>query len=492
MKNFKPIYVVLFTLGVFILLSPLVYFAPKDGWEIWGTKIKFLTQNEFFHPKKQEMKDITKIIADVDTTSIEEDKQQNFLQHQNGSNGNLGSPNGGSVGTESKTQLHLSSQAKENLIALFQALESLSENKEKAHILHYGDSQIEGDRMTAYIRQRLQSQFGGNGPGLIPAVNVYQTNTFIQRYSPNFVRYTCFGGTKLANKKYGVLGSAGRFLNDIKDSTGKKISSTNEGWIEISPGKMAYKRAKEYNNVKLYYTDCKEKCGLKVFQNGSLIHEDTLISDGKYHVLPLTFPSSPGKLRYVFNSLNSPVICGFSLEGDFGVQVDNIAMRGCSGTIFGSMDHQTLTQMEGDLNNRLVIMQFGGNAMPSMKDSSSVRRYARQLESHVRLAKKLNPNAMVILIGPSDMSVFSNGIYETYPLLPYCVEQLKKVAENQSAGYWDLFAAMGGKNSMPSWVAQGLASKDYIHFSHHGASIASQLFYEALIAEYGKWKAEIQ
>jgi hypothetical protein len=43
---------------------------------------------------------------------------------------------------------------------------------------------------------------------------------------------------------------------------------------------------------------------------------------------------------------------------------------------------------------------------------------------------------------------------------------------------------------MPSWVSQGLAGKDYIHFTPRGASYASQLLYDAFIAEYAKWVEE--
>jgi hypothetical protein len=38
-------------------------------------------------------------------------------------------------------------------------------------------------------------------------------------------------------------------------------------------------------------------------------------------------------------------------------------------------------------------------------------------------------------------------------------------------------------------VDQGLAGRDYIHFTNKGASIASQLFFDALAAEYVRWKA---
>jgi hypothetical protein len=490
LKAYKPIYVVLFLASILLVLTPLVYFAPKDGWKIGGTHFHFLTQEEFLHPKKQQKTDITKLVADVDTASIELDEPSDLLKHQNASDGSLGAPSGGTLSAESRTQLVLNEGARNELIKFFQELDKVASEKSKIHLLHYGDSQIEGDRMTGYIRQRLQSQFGGNGPGLIPATNVYTTNTFKQTFSSNFMRYTCYGGAKLKNRRYGTLGSAARFTEENYDTTALKSASIQEGWIEIEPHRMAYKRAKTYNNVKLFYTSCIKPCGLKVYQNGKMIHEDSLITDGKYHSIGLSFATTPGKLKYVFSSSISPTICGFSLEGDYGVQVDNIGMRGCSGNVFGSIDGTSFSRMNAELNSKLVILQFGGNSVPYFKDSSGVRRYAKQFQNHVKIMKRANPGAMVVVIGPSDMSYMSNGIYETYPLLPYCVDQMKKVAGKENAAYWDLFSAMGGKNSMPSWVDQGLAGIDYIHFTHRGASIASQLFYEAFIAEYAKWKSE--
>ncbi|MFT6964701.1 MAG: hypothetical protein ACJAWV_004443, partial [Flammeovirgaceae bacterium] len=39
-------------------------------------------------------------------------------------------------------------------------------------IVHYGDSQIEGDRITEYLRNRLQKRFGGCGVGMIPPTEI--------------------------------------------------------------------------------------------------------------------------------------------------------------------------------------------------------------------------------------------------------------------------------------------------------------------------------
>lgn len=489
MKNYKPIHVFLFTLAVFFILSSVSFFIPKGGWKIGATNIRFLSWQKAIHPTPKKSKDITKYIQKVDTSMIQELSLDSLLKHKN-VKGSMGKPSGGKLITESATKISLTESGLIKLHEFFKKLDQVAHSGKKIRVLHYGDSQIEGDRMTAYIRQRIQEQFGGNGPGLVPTVNVYNTMSFKQSYSPNFIRYTVFGGEKLKSKRYGVMGSAGRFTPEYFDSAEIAAQTTfKEAWIEIEPSQTSYSRSKKYNNVNLFYTSCQASCSVKIFQQGNLIHEDSLQTDGKYHVLPISFEASAGKLKYVFSSKISPTILGFSLEGNLGVQVDNIAMRGSDGTFFGNLDQQLLGKMYEDLNVELIIMQFGGNSVPLLKDSSSARNYAKRFKGQLQAIKRIRPSVTILVIGPSDMSQFYEGVYETYPYLPILVQSMKKVSIDTGAGYWDLYEAMGGLNSMPSWVERGLAGQDYIHFSSRGASIVSQLFYEAFAVEYAKWKS---
>ena len=460
---------------------------PKEGIKIAGVQFNYLTPEKFFNPKKQEIVDISDLVADVDTSLVIE---PDLIQHRNDSTGQMGAPNGGELSINNSTIIHLTEKGKEQLASFFQKMKTAATSKKKVHILHYGDSQIEGDRMTGFIRERIQNQFGGNGPGLVPSLNVYNTFAFNQSVSENFKRYTCFGGDKLSSKKYGVMASAARFTPEYTDSLERSLQTEiKKGWIEISASSRAYSRARNFNTVKLFYNSCIKPCAITVYENGAIIHQDSLIADGAYHVFKLSFAQTPGKLKFEFASAISPNISNFSLEGDYGVQVSNIGLRGSSGTIFGAMDRGVTNSAINDLNTELIIMQFGGNSVPSFTDSTSVRNYASYFKGQLNRLRSMRPSAAIIVIGPSDMSMLTEGVYETYPLLPYCVEQMKKVSLEFGAGYWDLFDAMGGKNSMPAWVDKGLAGKDYIHFSNKGASIASQLFYDALIAEYVKWNS---
>ncbi|MEY4973800.1 MAG: hypothetical protein RLZZ55_587 [Bacteroidota bacterium] len=481
MQQIRPYKVLLFLILVLSLLCIPSYFIPSTGVKWLGVNWKFLPFERIWVAKKQVKKNIDQIVKSADTASINEG-----IKHNGQSNGKVGLPEGGSSNYAADHPLYLSQAAATNLARFFTALEAAASG-EKISIFHYGDSQIEGDRMTGYIRQRLQQQFGGVGPGFIPAFNVYQTQSFKQRVSPNFKRYTAFWPPKMGSRKYGALLSSATFG---LDSSKSQQQLPTDAWIEIEPSAAAFGRARTYSQVKCFYNSCFKSCAVKVYEGSKLIHEDSLIADGAAHVLPLSFDHTPSKLRYVFSSIKSPIFTGFSLEGDIGVQVNNVAMRGSSGHDLSSSDAQLFSQMHKQANTKLIILQFGGNSVHAFKDSSGVRYYVGALKNRILYLKKTVPDAAIVLIGPSDMSRLNEGVFESFPLLPYTVDRMRKMCAEQGVAFWDLFSAMGGLNSMPAWVSQGLAGKDYVHFSPRGASIASQHFYEALMTAYTEWASK--
>ena len=60
---------------------------------------------------------------------------------------------------------------------LFQKLQTLQKNKSgKINIVHVGDSHIQADFFTGYMRKKLQSQFGNGGRGLVFPYSLAKTN----------------------------------------------------------------------------------------------------------------------------------------------------------------------------------------------------------------------------------------------------------------------------------------------------------------------------
>lgn len=486
MREYKPINVLFFLLLTCVILLPLVYFAPSDGYVIFGQRFKFLTWEKLLTPKEQEKLDLDfleeVVVSDINDETF--DTQLDSTQTE------LGLPTKSPIlAVASQTHLEQNDLAKKNLNTFFSKLKHVAHKKEKISVFHYGDSQIEGDRMTAFIRQRLQSQFGGAGPGLIPAINVYSTISFGHNYSENFNRKIIFGKEKLSSKKYGAMLSAATFQ---LDTLAKKDGRPTEAWIELTPSTKGYSRCKAFTNVNLFYNDCIDTCTIDIYVNDELMQQDSLLTDGRAHKLLLKLDKTPGKLKLVFRSKTSPTINGISLEGDVGLQMNNVAMRGSSGTQFSSVDYESISFMHRELNTKLVILQFGGNSIPFFKDSSGVRSYARRLKRQIQFMKKCTPNAAIIVIGPSDMSQLQEGIYETFHLIPYCIEQMRKETLSVGGSYWDLYNAMGGKDSMYAWVENKLAGQDYVHFTTKGAKKASQMFYDAFIDAYNTWDKGIK
>jgi len=51
---------------------------------------------------------------------------------------------------------------------LVRALRRVAKEGGSLRVLHFGDSQIEGDRMTSLLREYFQKRFGGEGPSIQP------------------------------------------------------------------------------------------------------------------------------------------------------------------------------------------------------------------------------------------------------------------------------------------------------------------------------------
>ena len=75
------------------------------------------------------------------------------------------------------------------------------------------------------------------------------------------------------------------------------------------------------------------------------------------------------------------------------------------------------------------------------------------------------------MTGPLQLEGKSEQVYE----LP-CTVTLA-----EGAAYWDLYAVMGGKNSMSQWVRHGYAGPDYVLFTPAGAKIVGETLSRSLL-----------
>ena len=163
-------------------------------------------------------------------------------------------------------------------------------------------------------------------------------------------------------------------------------------------------------------------------------------------------------------------IYGLSFESPTGFHADNVAMRGASGMMFSKMNDEQFAQSLRREEYQLIVLQFGGNAVPYLKDAAHAKRFARALGRQLGHVQRLYPNATYMYIGPSDMARKEGLEMKSYPLIKVEKAPTRR-GDAQGAGYWDLYDVMGGEGSMVQWVEaeEPLAVKDYIHFTPKGA-----------------------
>ena len=369
---------------------------------------------------------------------------------------------------------------------LYAFFKGLTENKDLVRIIHYGDSQLEGDRVTSYFRNRLQSKFGGSGMGMFAVVEVNNGSTSIQKsYSDNWNRYTLFGrkNASLLHKHFGALLSYSRFTYQLKDSM-RNDSTMHEAWINLRKSSNAFTLARKYRQCKLIYGYNKKAVALECYKNDSLFKTETLPASNDYQILTYNFENTPNDITFKFKGKDSPNIFAISLDDTKGIAVDNVPLRGSSGLDFTRSDLNLLKRMYDEMNVKMVILQFGVNVAPNIV--SDYTFYENWFYSQLKAIKRICPDMAIVVIGISDMSRKTGNSYESFPNIEKIRDAQKKAAFKANCAFWDLYQAMGGKNSMPSWVLAkpSLASKDFTHFNYNGAKIVSEMFSNAFLNEY--------
>lgn len=365
----------------------------------------------------------------------------------------------------------------------FDNIFSLFENAKTAgktyRIVHYGDSQIEMDRITSILRQKMQEIFGGSGPNMIPARQTVPSISISQRASGDLTRYTLYGDSttqRAPHKRYGVMTQFSQTHSQGNISFSKTSHS------------QAQDNVKNIRRVSLLIGNNSSNFSatLKCDDRDPLKRQREANSGASLITWDLPFNIKRGSIT----TNGQAEIYAVLLDGGPGVCVDNIPLRGCSGTIFTRMDKKVLAESFRLLNTRLIILQFGGNRMPSIHSTKNIVRYMGEIEKQIAFFREIVPEATLLFIGPSDMSRSYNGKMETWKNLPELNDSLKAMALRNNMAYWDMFHVMGGEGSMAQYVkhSPALASRDYIHFSFIGAQKIGTALAKSMTTYYDFYK----
>ncbi|MBP7195671.1 MAG: hypothetical protein KBA79_07660 [Candidatus Cloacimonetes bacterium] len=390
-------------------------------------------------------------------------------------------------------------------------LQALKSGKnQQLRIAYFGDSIIEGDLVSGRLRKNLQDFAGGNGVGLVGMTSIVNKfrKTIIHDFSTNWeaVSFMSKSSTPLGimghtfiprswqNVETTIIPTAESSSTDTvaSDSSAtetvpvpkkvtRKVSVSGPAWVQYqgvnTPGGAA-----SFEHIRLFYSQALENSSVRVIYDGGEARTVSLSPGNDVQVLDLSPAAPVKKLRLEFSSGHPIHVYGVSFDAPTGVYVDNISIRGYSGMYFNRIPGDLLRGFQRALNYDLVILQYGENV-----SNARVTDYDFYRKGMVRSIKHLQdamPGVPFLIISAHDRSIRKDMGYSTSPDIPILIKAQSEAAQETGSAFWNLFAEMGGMNSMPSWVnaSPALAGKDYTHFTIAGANKVGEMLSNLILS----------
>lgn len=462
----KPRQLVLFFFSVLAGLALLCVCFPPDGFPLGGgIQLRFPSLTEVMggHTEPEEIYEEEDTLLDLTPEELLQMRQEALNAKQIEEFRTYCETNAARIYMPDNDETYLD--------GLWETLQLAS--TKHVRIMHYGDSQIECDRITSLLRQKFQEEFGGIGVGLVPALQTIPTFTLHSSIIPDDVpQYLSYGPAdkRGTSNFYGPLS---RVTHIPEHATIRLVGIGGKDYslasrfsritvITRSPATVLLRIGEEGEAQEIPFSSGGEPCFYSISM-GRAISKATLEVEGETDIL------------------------GIQLDGQTGVSMDNIPMRGSSGSNLMTISRSSLRPFFNRENVALVILQFGGNSMPYLTNSTKLHEFKESTKQLIRTFQQLAPEAKVLFIGPADMARNGeNGELESYPILPALNDSIRAAANEAGAAFWNMYAAMGGKGSIIRWVNANpqLAGEDYIHFTPLGAKKIAQLLYDTLHLYY--------
>lgn len=409
----------------------------------------------------------------------------------------------------------------ENEKVLKPFLEKLNKDQ-VTQILFIGDSHIQADHLTGYLRKKFQDQYGDAGRGMVFPYQVANTNGAEDFTSVSNQPWETF---RLVHeqKVFPQIGAAGFVIGNKEDS-----------FLEIS-----FKNPEDSFDKVLIYNDSKmnggsfslysEKQSLKDFvqkKNENLNH--TAISGQTFHEIVSKYNTTTTKLRalngdkilnpkegsiykvernflqynpdfeqniekigtYKFTNSKTEVdfkspqnvfllktnnpqgntFYGFQFLKNInkGVVFNTVGVNGATYSDFLKFPLQLdqLSKMKSDV----LIIALGTNEAFGKVEKEEFQKNVTEVISRFRM---VNKNIPILLIGPPD------NLPKTARTLQV-ISWIEESAQQNNSAFFNLFEATGGKGSFKKAQARKEASGDGVHYLKPGYENQAEAIWKAI------------
>lgn len=340
-------------------------------------------------------------------------------------------------------------------------------------ILHYGDSPVTADSITADARSILQAQFGDAGHGflLITKPWAWYGHRGVELRGH---RWKIQPATQ-ARARDGLHGLGGvSFVGETGASSEVKLS-TEQAHVEVEylakPGGGTFTVSAGDQKLGDVSTNREEKkAGFAEFD------------------LPV------GTREIALDVTAGPVrLFGYSFRRDEpGVIYSSLGLNGAQvQAVDRYFNAQHWTEQLQHQHPDLLIFNYGTNE--SVFPAYIEKQYPGELREVLQRIKTALPNTSLLVMSPMDRGQRdANGQIVTPPVLPEIVGIQKQTGLEMGCAFFDTYDAMGGAGTMGRWYNSEprLVSADFMHPLPAGAAKVGRLLADALMKSFEGYEAQ--
>ena len=192
---------------------------------------------------------------------------------------------------------------------------------------------------------------------------------------------------------------------------------------------------------------------------------------------------SMNSVSYQVDNIGSgSLLYGVALEPVKGVVVDNFSMRGSAGYTLANIPLATLAQFAAQRPYDLIVVHFGLNVANSRQGNYA--GYAKQMGQAIDHLRQAYPQASILVVSMPDRDQRTDAGLRTMRGVESLVGYQQLMASEHAVSFFNLFQAMGGRESMKTLVERGMANKDYTHINFKGGKYLARFLFDSMMAGY--------
>lgn len=347
-------------------------------------------------------------------------------------------------------------------------------HKRKLTVLHIGDSHIQADIYTGFLRDKLQEIFGYGGRGFVFPYRAAGT-------------HSAYDYKTLAKGEWDKSRNVEREIRYDIGISGVTIHTTD------SSASFSIIFNKRYESIKENFTV------LKIFLKRSPLSYDLILNNSSdkqsYYIdtyegvennayIQVDLRNAPDTLEFTVHKSDSLQnfleFYGLIIESkeDKGIVYNSV---GINGAAYRSILQQSLfgPQLEV-LKPDLLVLDLGANDFYRGAYNYEVMR--NNLERILQIIRQASPSTEILITNSQD-------IYSRRRNITNCIDfskMTREVAFENNCAFYDYYVVSGGQYAMLKWLSYNLAQRDRVHLTTSGYTTKAQLIANAFLNSYAR------